>query len=180
MDPEEWHEIFTRFQRQAMAAVRQTDGHVGQQHGDGFVAYFGYPEAREDAAECAVRAGLAVIEATRELNDGLEAEHGARLEVRIGIHAGIVVVAQGDGEQMGMFGDAPRTALAIEANAEPDTVVMSDVVHELVSGLFVVAPGGAHDGLDKPMRLFRVVRAALASGRLRGFVPREDFAFRRP
>ena len=177
VDPEEWHEIFTGFQRQAMAAVRQTDGHVGPQHGDGFVAYFGYPEAREDAAECAVRAGLAVIEATRELNDALEAEHGMRLEVRIGIHAGIVVVAQGDGEQMGMFGDAPRTALAIEANAEPDTVVMSDVVHELVSGLFVVAPGGARDGLDKPMRLFRVVRAALASGRLRGFVPREDSLF---
>ncbi|HEY2483195.1 MAG TPA: AAA family ATPase [Caulobacteraceae bacterium] len=179
VDPEEWHDIFTRFQRQAIGAVRQMDGHVAQQQGDGFVAYFGYPEAREDAAECAVRAGLAVIEATRELNGALAAEHGVRLEARIGIHAGTVVVAQGDGEQIGMFGDAPRTALAIEAAAEPNSVIMSDVVHELVSGLFVVDDGGsqARKGLDKPIRLFRVVRSGLASGRGRGFAPREDTPF---
>jgi class 3 adenylate cyclase/tetratricopeptide (TPR) repeat protein len=179
MDPEQWHDIFTRFRRQAMDAVRQMDGHVAQQQGDGFVAYFGYPEAREDAAECAVRAGLTVVEATGELNRALAQEHGVRLEVRIGIHAGTVVVAQGDGEQIGMFGDAPRTAAAIEADAGPDTVVMSDVVHELVSGLFVVTDAGAQarQGVDEPIRLFRVVRPALASGRARGFAPREGLPF---
>jgi len=179
VDPEEWHDIVTRFQRHAMDVVRQMDGHVAQHQGDGFLAYFGYPEAREDAAECAVRAGLAVIDAMHELNDSMAAEHGVRLEVRVAVHAGTVVVAQGDGEQIGMFGDAPRTALAIEAAAEPDTVIITDVVHELVSGLFIVEAGGtqARKGLDKPMGLFRVVRAALASGRGRGFAPREGSPF---
>ena len=179
VDPEEWHDIHTRFQRQAVAAVKQLDGHVAQSLGDGFVVYFGYPEAREDAAECAVRAGLAVLETVNELNQALGAEHGVRLQVRVGIHAGTVVVAPGDGEQIGMFGDAPRIARAIEAAAEPDTVVISGVVHELVSGLFVVTEtdAGRAEGPDATIRTFRAIRPGLASGGARGFAPREVSAF---
>ncbi len=159
--------------------MRQLDGHVAQSLGDGFIVYFGYPEAREDAAECAVRAGLAVLETVNELNQALGAEHGVRLQVRVGIHAGTVVVAPGDGEQIGMFGDAPRIARAIEVAAEPDAVVMSSVVHELVSGLFVVAENDAEHPAapDAPIRTFRAIRSGLASGGAAGFAPREVSQF---
>ncbi|HEY1448351.1 MAG TPA: AAA family ATPase, partial [Caulobacteraceae bacterium] len=179
VDPEQWHDIFTRFQRRAAGAVRQMDGHVAQSHGDGFVAYFGYPEAREDAAECAVRSGLAILEALRELNGELAAELDVRLKARVGVHAGTVVVTAGDGDQIGVFGDAPRTALAIEAAAPPDTVMMSGAVHELVSGLFVVEDGGTQprQGHDQLVRLFHVIRPGLAGGRTRGFTPREESPF---
>lgn len=179
VDPEQWHDILVRFQRQAFGAVRQMDGHVAQSLGDGFIAYFGYPEAREDAAECAVRAGLAVLEALGPLNAAMIAEHGAPLQVRIGVHSGTVVVAPGEGEQIGMFGDTPRTAMAIETQAAPDTVVVSGAVHELVAGLFVVEDCGTQPrrGVNEPIRLFRVIRAGLASGRLRGFAPREATPF---
>lgn len=178
-DPEDWRDILTEFRRQAIAAVRQMDGYVAQWQGDGFITYFGYPAAREDAAECAVRAGLAVMEATSELNETFAAQHGVRLDVRVGIHAGMVVVAQGEGDQIGMFGDAPRLALAIEAAAQPNTVAVSEVVHELVSGLFVVEDGGIQPraGVNEPIRLFRVIRAGLASGRTRGFTPGDETLF---
>jgi class 3 adenylate cyclase len=69
-------------------------GHVAQYQGDGLLAYFGYPRAHEDAAERAVRAGLATLEAMVASNSELERRHGVRLSLRIGIHTGPVVVAE--------------------------------------------------------------------------------------
>ena len=54
--------------------------------GDGVLAYFGYPQAHEDDAERAVRAGLAVVEGVGKLR-GAEP-----LQVRIGVAMGLVVI----------------------------------------------------------------------------------------
>ena len=169
LDPERWRAIATRFQEVAMAAVERLDGYVARTLSDGLEVYFGYPQAREDAAECAVRAGLAIVEAMAGLNEALAASH--RLEVRVGVHAGTVVVARGGGDGVDLFGEAPRTAAAIQAVAAPDTVMISGVVHDLVSGLFVVEEVGEHrlPGVDETVRLFRAIRPGLASGRAHGF-----------
>src|SRR5215472_648482 len=62
LDPEQWHAIATQYQRTAAEAVSRVGGYIARFIGDGLVAYFGYPDAREDAAERAVRGGLAIIE----------------------------------------------------------------------------------------------------------------------
>ena len=62
-------------------------GHVAQHLGDGLLAYFGWPHALDDAAERAVRAGLALIDAAA----GVSVE-GRALAARVGIHTGTVVV----------------------------------------------------------------------------------------
>ena len=179
LDPEQWHEISTQYQRLAAQAAARLDGHVARFLGDGLIVYFGYPAAREDAAERAVRAGLAILKAMAALNPGLEAAHGVRLSFRVGVHTGTVVVAQGGGDQIDTFGEAPRIAAGVQALAGPGCVVLTGATHDLVSGLFVIEDLGTKflDGLAQPVRVFRAIRPGLGGGRSRGFAPREMTPF---
>jgi class 3 adenylate cyclase len=63
LDPEEWHGIAARYQKEAAEAATRFGGHVAKYLGDGLLVYFGYPQAHDDDAESAVRAGLAMIDA---------------------------------------------------------------------------------------------------------------------
>jgi class 3 adenylate cyclase/tetratricopeptide (TPR) repeat protein len=181
LDPEQWHEIASDYQRDAAAAVTRFGGHVAKFLGDGLVVYFGYPRAMEDAAERAVRAGLAIVEATQALNARF-ASHKLTLKVRVGIHSGSVVVAQGGGRDADMFGDAPNIAARVQTAAAPDSVVITEGTHQLVSGLFVVEDKGAQPlkGIAQPVRLYRVAgtgvsrRRVFAARELTPFVGRED------
>src|SRR5216683_515379 len=59
LDPEEWREIVADYHRAAAQAIERFGGHVAQYLGDGVMAYFGWPEAHDNDAERAARAGLA-------------------------------------------------------------------------------------------------------------------------
>jgi hypothetical protein len=61
MDPEDLREVISAYQKCASQAVRRFGGFVARYMGDGVLVYFGYPEAHEDDAERAVRAGLELI-----------------------------------------------------------------------------------------------------------------------
>src|SRR5262249_26200725 len=74
-----------------LRAVGRFGGHVARKLGDGLLIYFGWPTAREDDPERAVRAGLAIVDAMGPLNGTLAAADGPRLAVRIGLHTGPVV-----------------------------------------------------------------------------------------
>ena len=175
LDPEDWHDIAADYQRTAAEAVTRLGGHVAKYLGDGLVVYFGYPQAHEDDAERAVRAGLAIIETMAALNDRIAVEKRVKLAVRVGIHTGSVVVGQGGGKEADVFGDAPNVASRVQQAAEPDTVVMTAAVHDLVSGRFVIEDRGEQQlkGIEQPVRLFRAISSALASGRGRGYSARE-------
>jgi class 3 adenylate cyclase len=183
LGPEQWHEIAARYQRSSAEAVVRFGGHVGKYLGDGLVAYFGYPEALEDAAERAVRTGLATIRVVRDLNDHYGPLHKIKLAVRVGLHSGSVVVAPGGGVDPDMFGDAPNIASRVQVAAAPDTVLITDAVHDAVAGMFIVEEAGRHrlKGVEKPLRLFRVIAPGLARRRVHGggrkrssFVGREE------
>src|SRR5207244_10459547 len=135
LDPEQWREIVGEYHRAAAQAVERFGGRVAQYLGDGLMSYFGWPEAHDNDAERAARAGLAILEAITKLN-----EHPARprLAARVGIDSGAVVVGAGAGKDTDVFGDTPNVAARVQAVAEPGTVVITDAVHRLVSGLFVV------------------------------------------
>jgi class 3 adenylate cyclase/ribosomal protein L40E len=100
LDAEEWREVIAKYQQAASGPVARFGGYVAKNLGDGLLIYFGWPTAREDDPERAVRAGLAIVDAMVPLNATLAADDGARLEVRIGIHTGPVVIADG-GEVFG-------------------------------------------------------------------------------
>ena len=67
LDPEDWHRVSKEYQQVAAAAVTRFGGHVDKFLGDGLVCFFGVPQAHEDDAERAVRAGLAIIEGVKGL-----------------------------------------------------------------------------------------------------------------
>jgi class 3 adenylate cyclase len=153
-------------------------GYVAKNLGDGLLIYFGWPTAREDDPERAVRAGLAIVDAMSPLNSTLAADDGTRLQIRIGIHTGPVVIADG-GE---VFGETANIAARVQSAAEPDTVAITAATARLVAGMFVVEDRGpqALKGVREPVTLYRVVqpsgmrsRLDVAAGRLTGFVGRE-------
>jgi class 3 adenylate cyclase len=182
LDPEEWREVVAGYHRAAAQAITRFDGHVAKYLGDGVMAYFGWPEAHDNDAERAARAGLAILDAIAKLD---ELPTHAMLSARIGIDSGPVVVGEGAGKDADVFGDTPNIAARVEAAAEPGTVVITGATHRLISGLFVVEDRGAQalKGVGRPVQLYRVIQpsgvrgrleAAAARGGLTPFVGRED------
>jgi class 3 adenylate cyclase/tetratricopeptide (TPR) repeat protein len=138
LDAEEWRDVVTRYHTTARAAVERFGGHVAQLLGDGLLVYFGWPTAREDDPERAIRAGLAMLEAMGPLNAEFELPDGVRLAVRIGMHTGAVVVAA-DGA---IFGDTANIAARVQSAAAPETVVITATTQRRVAGMFVVEERG--------------------------------------
>src|SRR6266851_3895272 len=182
LDPEEWRETVGGYHRAAAEAITRFGGHVAKYLGDGVMAFFGYPEAHDNDAERAARAGLAILDAIAKLNEQSDRQ---KLSARVGIDSGAVVVGAGAGKEADVFGDAPNIAARVQSAADPDTVLITDAVHRLVSGLFVVEDRGAQalKGIERPVQLYRVIQPSGVRGRLeavaasRGltpFVGRED------
>jgi class 3 adenylate cyclase/tetratricopeptide (TPR) repeat protein len=182
LDPEEWREIVREYRRAAAQAVESFGGIIAQYLGDGVMAYFGYPQAHDNDAERAARASLAMLDAISKLN---EQTGRPKLLARIGIDSGSVVVGAGTGNEADVFGDTPNIAARVQAAAEPGTVVITDAVHRLVSGLFVVEDHRAQalKGIERPVQLYQVVQPSGVRGRLQAtaamhgltpFVGRED------
>jgi class 3 adenylate cyclase/predicted ATPase len=168
LDPEDWHAVVGAYTKAATEAVTRFGGHVAKLLGDGVMAFFGYPEAHDDDAERAVRAGLGIHATLAELDRELREEHGVALAARVGIHVGSVVVRADPGREADVFGDVPNVAARVQGAAEPGSVVVTNAVHRLVSGLFVVESLGATElkGVPRPVALYRVVRPSGVRGRL--------------
>ena len=81
LDPEDLGELIHAYQKSCAEVVTRWDGHIAQYMGDGVLAYFGWPQAHEDDAERAVRAGLDLTEHTARLTG----RDGKRLAARVGI-----------------------------------------------------------------------------------------------
>jgi class 3 adenylate cyclase len=107
-DPEDLREIVGAYHRCVTDTVARFAGFVAKYMGDGVLVYFGYPEAHEDDAERAARAGLAVIDAVGQLATQ------EPLNVRIGIATGLVVVGDligtGAAQERGVVGETPNLA----------------------------------------------------------------------
>jgi len=181
LDPEEWRETVAGYHRATADAITRFDGHVAKYLGDGVLAFFGYPQAHDNDAERAARAGLAILESIARLN---EQPQRPKLAARVGIDSGSVVVGAGAGRDADVFGDTPNIAARVQEAAAPDTVAITEDTHRLVSGLFVVEALGtpALKGISRSIQLYRVVQPSGVRGRLeaaaaRGltpFVGRED------
>jgi class 3 adenylate cyclase len=135
LDAEDPRSVVRSYQEAASRVIERYTGHVAQYLGDGLLVYFGHPQAHEDDAERAVRAGLEMLAALRTLNDAIEPTHGLRLSPRVGIHTGPVVIGEmGGGAKIEplALGDAPNVAARVEGAADPDTVVITDATQRLV------------------------------------------------
>jgi class 3 adenylate cyclase len=162
LDPEDYRAVVRAYQKAAVAALQPFDGYVAQYLGDGLLVYFGYPQAHEDAAPRAVRAGLTIVDAMAPLNARLVPQYGVRVAVCVGLHTGVAVVGTiGSGvrqEQLAM-GDTPNIAARLQGRTAPNTVVLSAVTARLLHGAFTLEDIGVHKlkGVAEPMAVCRVV-----------------------
>ena len=135
LDPEEMRDLLRQFQNTAAGEILRFEGHVAKLMGDGVLAYFGWPQAHEDEAERAIRAGLAVVDAV----SGLSGKDSQQLKTRIGIATGVVVVGDligvGAAQENAVVGETPNLAARLQTLAEPGTVVISELTYRLIGGL---------------------------------------------
>ncbi|HEX4209392.1 MAG TPA: AAA family ATPase, partial [Candidatus Binataceae bacterium] len=164
LDPEQWRATLARYHRAAAEAITRFGGHVAKYLGDGVMAFFGYPEAHDNDAERAARAGLAILDALVALNTA----SAVKLATRVGIDTGAVVVGSGAGAGAEVFGDVPNIAARVQAAADPDTVLVTAATYRLMAGLFITEDRGAQalKGVAEPIELYRIVRRSGARGRL--------------
>jgi len=171
LDPEDLREVVRAYQTMCEEVIQRYGGHIAQYLGDGLLVYFGYPQAHEDDAHRAVRAGLGILDALAALNARLEPRTRVQLAVRLGIHTGLVVVGEVGGvsrhEQLAL-GETPNLAARIQGLAAPDTLLISAATHRLVQGYFACQDLGTHTlrGVTIPMHVYRVVQASAARSRL--------------
>ena len=142
LDPEDLREVIASYHRAVAEAVAGFDGFVAKYMGDGVLVYFGYPQAHEDDAERAVRAGLGVIDTVGRLD-----VKSVGLQARVGIATGLVVVGdligEGSAQEQSVVGETPNLAARLQALAEPDTVVIAAGTRRLLGDLFEYRDLGA-------------------------------------
>jgi len=181
LDPEDLREVVRGYQRVCSEVITRFDGHIAQLLGDGLLVYFGYPQAHEDDAQRAVRAGLGILAAIEDLNKELKRAKALQLAIRLGIHTGLVVVGAMGGagrqEQLAL-GETPNIASRIEGMVEANTVAMSEASYRLVQGYFDCEALGAQTlrGVAQPLNVYHVLRESgvysrLDIARTRGLTP---------
>jgi predicted ATPase/class 3 adenylate cyclase len=166
LDPEDLREVMRAYQKACADVVRRFEGHLARLLGDGVLAYFGWPRAHEDDAERAVRAGLQLVKNIA----GLEPDIGVRLQARVGVATGHVVVgdliSEGISDKDAVSGDTPNLAARLQALAAPGSVVISPATRRLVGRLFELADLGPQclKGFAEPLSAFRVEGEGRAEG----------------
>jgi class 3 adenylate cyclase len=165
MDPEDLRELISAYQKCAAETVQRLGGFVAKYMGDGVLVYFGYPQAHEDDAERAVRAGLELVAAVSTL------KASSPLQTRVGIATGLVVVGDlvgsGDAQERGIVGETPNVAARLQGTAEPNTVVVAEGTRKLLGDLFELWDLGVKEvkGIAESVRAWVALRASSVESR---------------
>lgn len=163
LDPELMAAVLRRALDAVSRTITQHDGYVAKFMGDGVLAYFGWPAAQEDSAVQAARTGLALVAAVRALSSGEE-----RLQVRVGIATGLVVIGEilGDGmaREHVVTGATANLAARLQAAADPDAVLVGQTTRRLLGDRFRLADAGALSlkGFPEPVPAFQLMGEAEA------------------
>jgi len=159
LDPEDLQTVIGAYHGCIAKVIGRYGGIIARYMGDGVLAYFGYPQAHEDDAEQATRAGLALVEAVASLRTNIS----VALQVRVGIATGTVVVGpqvgEGTSREQTVVGEAPNLAARLQSLAEPGTVVISASTHRLTGGHFEYRDLGAETlkGWSEPTPVWQVI-----------------------
>jgi class 3 adenylate cyclase len=169
MDPEDLREVISAYQKCVAETVQRFAGFVAKYMGDGVLIYFGYPQAQEDDAERAVRAGLELQAAVGALKTH------APLQTRVGIATGLVVVGDligsGASQEQLIVGETPNLAARLQGVAESNSVVIAESTRKLVGNLFELDDLGPQElkGISGPVRAWSALRPASVESRFEAY-----------
>jgi class 3 adenylate cyclase len=165
MDAEDLREVISTYQKCVAETVQRFGGFLAKYMGDGVLVYFGYPQAHEDDAERAVRAGLELIAAVSALKAPVS------LQTRVGIATGLVVVGDligsGEARERGIVGETPNLAARLQGIAEPNTVIIAEGTRRLLGSLFELDDLASRDlkGIPGSVRAWTALRASSVESR---------------
>ena len=148
------------------AIVTGLGGHIDKHIGDALMAVWGVGGAREDDAERAVRAALALQAAVRDL----PVPTARKVSMRIGVNSGPVLLGRvGTSGERTVMGDAVNVASRLEHAAPLGSVLVSHETYGLVRGVFDVREHGELTvrGRETPVRAYEVIRAKPRTFRVR-------------
>ena len=141
MDPEDVREIVNAYFKRWTACIEKAGGVVEKFIGDAVMAVFGLSVTREDDPENAVRAALEMRQALAELNKEMEQSWGRQLEMRVGIHTGLVMVSflgERKGQDFVVVGDTVNQASRLQSAAPAGGILISHDTFQHVRGIFDV------------------------------------------
>jgi len=144
-DPEDWREIVEAFRRQALDVVGRFEGEVASARGDAFKAFFGAELTREDDADRAVRAAMALVDLARSFKPA----GSAGLSIRIGIDSGLVIFGE---EATPAFGAPITLSEQLQSQAAANAVVISSATATLAGGYLELEPLGSRSFRVKARR----------------------------
>ena len=159
LDPEDMRTLIDAYHSRITEVISRYQGIIARYMGDGVLVYFGYPQAHEDDAEQAVRAGLALVDAVAKLPTDTD----AALSARIGIATGVTVVrdltGEGAAQERAAIGETPNLAARLQTLAEPGTVLICPNTHRLTGGYFDYRDLGplTLKGWPEPVPVWQVV-----------------------
>jgi class 3 adenylate cyclase/tetratricopeptide (TPR) repeat protein len=173
LDPEDMREVILAYQAACLGVMPTYEGFVARFTGDGVLAYFGYPHAHEDDPERAVRAGLDIVAAVGRINT----RSGMKLQVRIGIATGLVVVGdligQGASQERAVVGDTPNLAVRLQELAAPGKLVVASSTRRLLGNVFKLHELGCLKikGIAEPVAAWEVESATASDSRFEAVRP---------
>ncbi|MCC6558429.1 MAG: protein kinase [Polyangiaceae bacterium] len=172
LDPESFHDLIQTYQALCAEVIERHGGAIARSAGEGVLAHFGYPTAQEDDSQRAVQAALDLCERVPRL--GEEARVPCPLAARIGVHTGLVVIAEGESAPS-VVGATLSVVTHLLERAEQGGVIVSRATQRRVEGYFHLEPRGqvTPRGSSAPIEAFAVLGRTAARDRLdaRGAAP---------
>src|SRR4051794_6558773 len=176
-DPEEARAILDPVLERMMDAVHRYEGTVNQVMGDGIMALFGAPLAHEDHAVRACYAALRMQETVKQYADQVFHAQGLRVQIRVGLNSGEVVV-RSIGSDLHMdytaVGQTTHLAARMEQTALPGSILLAPDTRRLVEG-YVQGRGVGPipiKGLPDPVAAYEVVGVGTTRTRLQAAAAR--------
>ena len=154
LDAEEYRQVILDYHHLAEKVIKRFGGHIAQYLGDGLLVYFGYPIGLENAAQVGIMAGLGILEEVARANPQWASEGKTEIDIRLGLHSGLVVV-----DQHLAVGDTVNIAARLEGLAPINSLVISSYSAKLVQGWFETRSLGEHllKGIANSVEVFQVV-----------------------
>jgi class 3 adenylate cyclase len=174
LDPEDLSDVIRNFEDTCARVIKHFGGCIGRFMGDGLLVYFGYPQAHEDDAERAVRAGLDIVAKVSQLL----LPSGEPLQVRVGIATGLVVIGEticeGPAQEQAVFGETPNLAAHLQQLAAPNSVLVATSTHRLLGSAFACADLGRVEvkGKSMPVEAWRVIGECAVESRFEATRPK--------
>src|SRR3984885_2438108 len=161
-DAEDVRELIGAYYAAARRITAAYGGAIRKYEGDGVMAVWGAPIAREDDAGRAGGAALDLVAATTNLGD----RQGLELRLRAGVTTGEAAVDLGSVDEGMVMGDAVNTAARLQSTASPGSVLVDDVTRLASERAIVYQDAGTHlvKGKSIPVQAWRPMRIVAVVG----------------